>query len=441
LGFEKSMIKLLLQFAAFLWVTTSVQPASSGVSGGVPVKRVWNKHHLENDTFQQISLKFPKRLPEDKITLESKECDAAKAKTFAEQFYHELVRDHSYCPKEDWLTAMASADPDSNKLMMNIGMNKGYNLAVWANVFQPHLQITPRLWYEHLLTVKPVPEQTCGICDDCNQTFASSPISSSNYPLLKSNAKLTLIGADLNCANVEGVEKVFLDISSKRNTSSVSLFTACAGLSNASSSVIITQCPFGYEQCGINVTYEGETLSTKQVEVPITTVDELMKSFLTKILRESQPRKTASDLYSKENNNFRTRSIKRYFQISQTKPYPYHPLIDILLIDTEGNDYLVIKGAQKLIQARSIRVIVFEYHFKLPWGEMKLENAVKEMDEFGYECYFQGFGRLWKLTGRNCWHATYEFHKWSNVMCVRREDIWFETLQPFVVKELVGKPK
>jgi hypothetical protein len=433
------IIKRLLQLLAFLWVASSVQPTSSGVSGGVLVKRVWNKHHLQNDSFQQISMKFPnKRLPEEKITLESKECDAAKQKAFAEQFYHELVRDHSYCPKEDWLTAMATADPDSNKLMVNIGMNKGYNLAVWANVFQPHLQITPRVWYEHLLTVKPIPEQTCGICDDCNQTFASS----SSSLLLKSNAKLTLLGADLNCANVEGVEKVFLDISSKRNTSGLSLFTACAGLSNATSSVIITQCPFGYEQCGINVTYEGETLSTKQVEVPITTVDELMKSFLTKILRESQQRKTTSSRYSRENNLFRTRAIKRYFQSSlTTKPSPYHPLIDILLIDTEGNDYLVLQGTQKLIQTRSIRVIVFEYHWKLPWGEIKLENAVKEMDEFGYECYFQGFGRLWKLTGRDCWHQTYEFYKWSNVMCVRREDIWFETLQQFIVKELVGKPK
>eukprot|EP01036_Dinobryon_divergens_P034063 gene34063-44011_t len=88
--------------------------------------------------------------------------------------------------------------------------------------------------------------------------------------------------------------------------------------------------------------------------------------------------------------------------------------IDILMIDTEGHDALVIRGAKHLLKRHAIRCLVFEYHELFPWSEMKLEET--------------GAERLWPVSG-SCWHENYEFHSWSNVMCVLREDPWRTVIQ------------
>jgi hypothetical protein len=108
--------------------------------------------------------------------------------------------------------------------------------------------------------------------------------------------------------------------------------------------------------------------------------------------------------------------------------------VDILMIDnTEGHDGLVLMGAKHLFKQRAIRCVIFEYHSVLPWGEMRLEDTVKELDSLGYDCFFQGQNRLWRITG-SCWHSNYEFHLWSNVMCIERNDVWLATIQPFIMK-------
>jgi hypothetical protein len=48
------------------------------------------------------------------------------------------------------------------------------------------------------------------------------------------------------------------------------------------------------------------------------------------------------------------------------------------------------------------------------------------LDDSGYDCFFMGNGRLFRITG--CWAPDLEFKGWSNVMCTRRGD---ELLQVF----------
>jgi hypothetical protein len=57
---------------------------------------------------------------------------------------------------------------------------------------------------------------------------------------------------------------------------------------------------------------------------------------------------------------------------------------------------------------------------------------VQELDGFGYDCFFEGQSRLWRITG-DCWDSLYEFHKWSNVMCLLRTDIWMKSIHRYIV--------
>lgn len=94
--------------------------------------------------------------------------------------------------------------------------------------------------------------------------------------------------------------------------------------------------------------------------------------------------------------------------------------IDLLSIDTEGNDARVIIGMGKTLAKGDIRVFEFEYHEVGNWARDSLENIVDWVDIFGYDCFWQGNNaELWRLTG--CWLPRYgEARRWSNVVCVNR---------------------
>ena len=74
---------------------------------------------------------------------------------------------------------------------------------------------------------------------------------------------------------------------------------------------------------------------------------------------------------------------------------------------------------------------MFEYHRNGKWKNYKLKLVIDNITGHGYDCYWQGQRRLWPITG--CWHNRYEFHNWSNVMCLLREDPWHYAIQHLVV--------
>lgn len=94
-------------------------------------------------------------------------------------------------------------------------------------------------------------------------------------------------------------------------------------------------------------------------------------------------------------------------------------VIDVLAIDAEGHDPEVLKGAQGLLSRQGARTVLFEYHGVREWKRTDLKDVVERLDGLGYTCYLlQQEGVALRLTG--CWHASFEFKKWSNVMCARR---------------------
>lgn len=120
------------------------------------------------------------------------------------------------------------------------------------------------------------------------------------------------------------------------------------------------------------------------------------------------------------------------------------PRVDILSIDTEGNDPRVLYGAAKTLE--HVQYVEFEYCEAGAWRNSTLEEVVGWLRGKGFVCYWIGAKRLWRIT--DCWHLKYETHRWSNVGCVRKsvtewyrlmEDIFYHTVP--VLRERLTKAR
>eukprot|EP00543_Licmophora_paradoxa_P003493 CAMPEP_0202449436 /NCGR_PEP_ID=MMETSP1360-20130828/8171_1 /ASSEMBLY_ACC=CAM_ASM_000848 /TAXON_ID=515479 /ORGANISM="Licmophora paradoxa, Strain CCMP2313" /LENGTH=370 /DNA_ID=CAMNT_0049067365 /DNA_START=44 /DNA_END=1156 /DNA_ORIENTATION=+ len=110
---------------------------------------------------------------------------------------------------------------------------------------------------------------------------------------------------------------------------------------------------------------------------------------------------------------------KRHFQPGTPEQ------VDILMIDAEGYDFHVLKGAKETL--KNTRFIEFEYHSF--WGEEKLEDAEKFLADLGFVCYYEGIERLYRIS-KGCWIPEYEAHVWSNVACVHESEFhWVSMME------------
>jgi len=87
--------------------------------------------------------------------------------------------------------------------------------------------------------------------------------------------------------------------------------------------------------------------------------------------------------------------------------------IDVLKIDTEGNDPGVLRGAKATLARGGATVVIFEYHV---YWDSTLRDVTAQMEAHGYACYLEGKNALLKLT-HGCWSPQLELKKWSNVWC------------------------
>eukprot|EP00947_MAST-08B_sp_MAST-8B-sp1_P005436 g5436.t1 len=107
--------------------------------------------------------------------------------------------------------------------------------------------------------------------------------------------------------------------------------------------------------------------------------------------------------------------------------------IDILSIDAEGHDPAVLRGARGMLAAHRVRYIEFEHHEIGLWRHTSLSAVVRDLDFYGFDCYWAGHGGLWAITGL-MWHRSYDtlMKRWSNVVCVARADVWHGVLERLV---------
>ena len=354
----------------------------------------------------------------------SLECNSSTALLLATRFRSlgKKGRDSSSCPDEAWLPLMADADHKERYIMVNVGYNKGYNFANWMQLFAPATHMTPSEWFRQIDEAKTsLPwEKACGECIDCRVAFARTS--------RQTSANLALFGVDLNEQNTHLLQSIMKNLNIKRvgssrnisstaaadigdqpNFDGVSMELHHAAVSDHDGHLAIKKCAPGEEKCAItppemwNISVDVlRSQSDQYYQVRLMSVDSFAKEIFGK-LREKYA------------------------------VHPQQPMdVDILMVDTEGNDPLVLKGSAHMLSHRLVRCVIFEYHFFGQWEFHKLEKVVQQFDKDGYDCFFQGQKRLWAISN-SCWHPLFEFHGWSNVMCLRRGDVWLTAVERLVV--------
>eukprot|EP00511_Aplanochytrium_stocchinoi_P000793 CAMPEP_0204833424 /NCGR_PEP_ID=MMETSP1346-20131115/16786_1 /ASSEMBLY_ACC=CAM_ASM_000771 /TAXON_ID=215587 /ORGANISM="Aplanochytrium stocchinoi, Strain GSBS06" /LENGTH=295 /DNA_ID=CAMNT_0051965953 /DNA_START=645 /DNA_END=1532 /DNA_ORIENTATION=- len=93
--------------------------------------------------------------------------------------------------------------------------------------------------------------------------------------------------------------------------------------------------------------------------------------------------------------------------------------IDVLLIDTEGHDYEVLKAARSALSRT--RYLEFEFHSFKPWIDTPLLKAIDYLSRLDFTCYWALKQRLLRIT--NCYMNQYSKHHWSNIACVKNSEI------------------
>ena len=338
-----------------------------------------------------LLLHVPSHAENDEFDIATANCTKQEAKDMAHRFRKSgKGDDDSRCPRETWLEAMAAvSEQPSRLLLINVGFNKGYNFAIWSALFAPWTGINPMNWFQAIDRTDTYPNwrEACGKCSDCG-----IKVNGTKWPFSKTETFVDMIGIDLNFHNIVLNKKTLKFLSEVKdvNFDRINITTILAGGSDKEGSMLLPTCETGDESCSLtnhDMASASMNIATNDsVLVPLITVAKLVHDL------ESGKKVTKKNSGEDEVNR----------------------KVDILMIDTEGYDPLVLEGAKPLLEQSRIRSIIFEYHGIGPWLNHLLQNVVNMMDGYGLDCYFQGNGRLWRLTG--CWDNAYESHWWSNVM-------------------------
>ena len=345
--------------------------------------------------------------------------------------------DYTSCPNDMWLVDMANTAREKTHIFINVGFNKGYNLASWMNAFIPEKNVTPKSWYKALVNSNMSKFAECGACQDCKFEFPQSLPKFSETQHRNATRDVVFIGIDLNCKNIDVVNEIIGKVKSTTDLSmsDVTTYLACAAVSDHTGVVQLPKCNPSYEACSIHFGVEKNIseadtstvgaynhtsvlpATSDTVSIPMLTLDNYMQNFT----------------HSHMHNHKHVRRLAQFLS-KPTTPIPRASQIDILLIDAEGYDALVIKGSKLLLKKKAVRCLIFEYHKVIPWSDMLLETTIQEIHSFGYDCFFEGQSRLWRISGE-CWHSLYEFHQWSNVMCLLKTDVWLKSIHKYIVTQ------
>jgi len=95
--------------------------------------------------------------------------------------------------------------------------------------------------------------------------------------------------------------------------------------------------------------------------------------------------------------------------------------VDVLKIDTEGNDPRVLIGAVKTLSMLKPSYLTFENHGIGHWATFHLEDIIDFLNALHYECFWAtDSGKLIRIT--SCWSQDYgKVKTWSNVACYHRK--------------------
>lgn len=100
--------------------------------------------------------------------------------------------------------------------------------------------------------------------------------------------------------------------------------------------------------------------------------------------------------------------------------------LDLLKVDTEGNDFFVLRGAEELLRHQAVGVLQFEYGSGWIASGSTLYRAVSHLSSFGYTVFILKPSRLERFSTTSLG----EYFSYSNFVAVSPE--YLRLLSPFV---------
>ena len=262
---------------------------------------------------------------------------------------------------DDIFLALREADPVGDKVIINAGCNKGYNFATFAALWTPDIHVTPMVWGESLKSSTIIGDmkkksEKCGNCYDClsgNKFKLTALADETKKP------NLFMVGIDLNPVTINVIKNVSRVLGDQEKSegwnSRVNLLLKHAAVGHKLGSIPLSPV------CRRGGADEGCALvkgNSKGPKVPMVTIDSVIDEIAV-----------------------------------QTKS----EIVDILLIDTEGNDPLAINGTLKALQGQRVRLMIFEYHDIGMWQTISLKSVVELLGSMAYQCYMSGRGALFPI--------------------------------------------
>ena len=278
---------------------------------------------------------------------------------------------HSNCPSDVWhdraAPLLAGAVPSNSPLvMLNVGANKGFNLAEWMQRYTS-ADTSNKKWHQLMMKKAdpPCALQCCGVCLVCHRKrmkqAATVQLQLHAFELQPSNERLLRQLVALSGAPVE------VHGAAVSNVTGV-VYTRDSGAP-------------GYESVSAMKTARG----SKAVVRNVTTVDAFLAA----------------------------RGIAR---------------VGLVSIDTEGWDAFVMRGMERSLRAHAIDAFEFEYTraWKPHLGEQALKDHLAWLDGLGYTCFWQGNRGALAQANMGCWRDEYHSrisHRWSNLVCSWRPEL------------------
>lgn len=287
------------------------------------------------------------------------------------------------CPWPVWVDAMVEADPNPDKVIMVVGCNKGDDAIKWMERFDLHNFYSAEKWIKTMDKQTPNLQKVCGSSAEWAKPFQHG----FNYKTAvqvnaqqKTTAKPVSVCVEAAKANIDQLHETSaaMGYGSTEFGSFHIIESAVVDKAAPGQTMEFPHGSKGQENLGVSL--------VQRDEVPVKTVDGIAKDL----------------------------SL---------------PKVDVLLIDTEGADPLVLKGAASTLA--SVRYLEFEVHRDLKntaWSKTSLRSVVTELDSQGFDCYWAGNeGKLMMIN--RCFQEHFENGEWANAACVKRSDPWAEALQ------------
>ena len=273
----------------------------------------------------------------------------------------------SNCPSVRWMDALLPALTPSTRgaTMINVGANKGYDVRDFFERYDQAAAPSGDRWLRALLKNN-VTSQPCGACGACGNRIGRH----------SGRAQAaTAIAVEAEPQNAKVLKRLFKTFGLEKRGAKVVHAAAGDGMGPAMANVAMSK-EIGDERGG--VVHDGSKGASAIVEVKTTTIDELVSRY---------------DL----------------------------GFVDWCLIDAEGHDHAILRGAEASIKQKRLRVIAFEYGAQ--WckpgrggGCVPLQPTIAFLAAYDYRCWWLGNAGRVAPVSAHC--RDISTRRWSNIACV-----------------------